>query len=134
MTIFAARRVLPPLLIVPAEAVGAAHEADRAAGRAAAVEVLVAGADLRQVDPGAGAALEDDALLPVPVEDPVHRVVDGEDEAGAGLLGHAGDADVEPHRAVERGPLGDEDVLQLVAERLGLVVVDEVAALGAPRR
>ena len=41
-----------------------------------------------------------------------------EDEAGAGLLGHALDADVEPHRAVERGPLGDEDVLQLVAERL----------------
>ena len=51
----------------------------------------------------------------------------------ARLLGHALDADVEPHRAVERGPLGDEDVLQLGVERLGLVVVDEVAALDAPR-
>ena len=55
-----------------------------------------------------------------------------EDEAGAGLLGHALDADVEPHRAVERRPLGDEDVLQLVAEGLGLGVVDEVAALARP--
>ena len=60
------------------------------------------------------------ALLAVPVEDRVHRVVDGEDEARAGLLRHAGDADVEPHRAVERRPLGDEDVLQLGVERLGL--------------
>ena len=49
--------------------VGATHEADRAAGRAAAVEQLVAGADLRQVDARTGAALEDDALFAVPVED-----------------------------------------------------------------
>ena len=48
--------------------------------------------------------------------------------------GTPGDADVEPHRAVERRPLGDEDVLQLGAERVGLGVVDEVAALDAPRR
>ena len=46
--------------------------------------------------------------------------------------GHAGHADVEPHRAVERGPLVDEDRLQLVAERVGLVVVGEVAAVDAP--
>ena len=32
-TIFAARRVLPPDLIVPGPGVGAAHEADRAARR-----------------------------------------------------------------------------------------------------
>ena len=114
--------------------VGAAHEADRARRRAAALQQLGAGADPGQVDARAGAALEDDALFAVPVEDRVHRVVDGEDEAGRGLLGHARDADVEPHRAVERRPLGDEDVLQLVVERLGLVVVDEVAALPAPRR
>ena len=51
-----------------------------------------------------------------------------------GLLGHALDADVEPHRRVERRLLGDEQVLELVAEGLGLVVVDEVAALDAPAR
>ena len=44
--------------------VGAAHEAHRSAGRATAVEVLVAGADRRQVDPGAGATLEDDRPPP----------------------------------------------------------------------
>ncbi len=83
--------------------------------------------------PEPGAALEDRAFLAVPVEDAVHRVVDGEDEAGAGLLRHALDADVEPHRAVERRALGDEDELQLGVERVGLGLVDEVATLDAPR-
>ena len=69
--------------------VGAAHEAHRARRRAAAVEQLLAGADLRQVDARAGATLEDDPLLAVPVEDRVHRVVDRQDEAGRRLLGHA---------------------------------------------
>ena len=50
-----------------------------------------------------------------------------------GLLRHACDADVEPDRRVERGPLGDHEVLELVAERLGLALVDEVAVLVAPR-
>ena len=76
MTIFAARRVLPPDLIVPADA--------------SAPRMKLTGPDavpppassswlariLREVDPGAGAALEDRALLGVPVEDRVHRVVD----------------------------------------------------------
>ncbi len=112
--------------------VGAPHEADRARGGAAALEVLDRGADLGQVDARARAALEDDALLPVPVQDGVHGVVDGEDEAGAGLLGDAGDADVEPHRRVERRLLGDQEVLELGPEGLGLGLVDEVAALDAP--
>jgi hypothetical protein len=112
--------------------VGTPHEADRARGRAAALEQLDRAADAGEVDAGAGAALEDDALLPVPVEDRVHGIVDREDEAGAGLLGHARDADVEPHRAVERGLLGDEQVLELGVERVGLGVVGEVATLGAP--
>ena len=43
-------------------------------------------------------------------------------------------ADVEPHRRVERGALGDEEVLELVAERGALLLVDEVAVLHAPRR
>ena len=45
---------------------------------------------------------------------------------------HAFDTDVEPHRAVERSALGDEDVLEFIAERLGLGFVYEVAALDAP--
>ena len=114
--------------------VGAAHEADRSACRAATVQQLVAGADVGQVDARSGATLEDHALFAVPVEDAVHRVVDREDEARAGLLGYALDADVEPHRTVERRPLRDEDVLQLVVERLDLGRVDEVAAVDAPPR
>src|SRR5262249_7192258 len=43
------------------------------------------------------------------------------------------EADVEPDRGVERGELVDEDRLQLVIERLCLVLVDEVAAFAAPR-
>ena len=48
------------------------------------------------------------------------------------LLRHPGDADVEPHRRVERRLLVDDQVLELVAEGLGLFVVDEVAVLAAP--
>ena len=57
--------------------VGAAHEGDRAARRTAAGEQLLGGADAGEVEAGAGAALEDEALFLVPVEDRVHRVVDG---------------------------------------------------------
>ena len=42
------------------------------------------------------------------------------------------EADVEPDRRVEGRELVDEDRLQLRLERLGLVVVGEVAALAAP--
>ena len=66
--------------------VGAAHERDRAARRAAGGQQLLARPDLGQVDAGAGAALEDQALLPVPVEDGVHGVVHGKDKARADLL------------------------------------------------
>ena len=66
--------------------VGAAHEGDRARRRAAGGEQLLGGADAGEVEAGAGAALEDEALFLVPVEDRVHRVVDGEDEAGRDLL------------------------------------------------
>ena len=63
--------------------VGAAHEADRPGRVAALRELLLRGAQLREVEAGAGAAAEDDALAPDPVEDRLHRVVDREDEAGA---------------------------------------------------
>ena len=100
--------------------VGAAHEAHRPRRGAAALEVLLRRADLREVHARARTALEDDPLFPVPVEDRVHRVVDREDEARARLLRHALHADVEPHRRVERGALVHEHVLQLVTERLRL--------------
>src|ERR1035437_10365737 len=67
-TIFAARRVAPPDLIVPA-------------GRAARRQQFLARAEPGQVDAGAGPALEDQALFPVPLKDRVHRVADGQDEA-----------------------------------------------------
>src|SRR5690349_18437487 len=61
--------------------VGAAHERDRAAGGAAGGQQFLARADLGQVDPGSGAALEDQPFFPVPLQDRVHGVVDGQDEA-----------------------------------------------------
>jgi hypothetical protein len=90
--------------------------------RAAAFEWLERRADPRQVDAGTRAALEDDPLLAIPVEDRRHLVVDGEDEAGARLLGDTAHADVEPDRTVERGALRDQDVLQLVTECVGLAL------------
>src|SRR5215213_4892243 len=62
--------------------VGAAHEADRTGGEAALGQVLAGGADARQVDAGARAAAEDHALLGVPPEDRLDRVLNREDEAG----------------------------------------------------
>src|SRR3982751_4891046 len=81
--------------------VGAAQERDRAGRIAALRELLLRRAQLREVDAGARAAAEDDALAADPVEDRVHRVVDREDEA-RGALRLLLEADVEPDRAVER--------------------------------
>jgi hypothetical protein len=130
-TIFAARRVLPPDLIVPADA-SAPHERHRAGGVAALRELLLRGAELREVDARARAAAEDDPLAADPVEDVLHRVVDREDEAGRALRLLL-EADVEPDRRVERRHLVDEDRLELVLEGLGLGLVGEVAAVASPR-
>src|SRR5260221_1725348 len=65
----------------PGRGVGAAHERDRAAGRAARGEQFLARPDPGQVDPRPGPALEDQALLAVPLQDRFHGVVDGQDEA-----------------------------------------------------
>ena len=78
--------------------ISSAHEADRPRSGAAAVEDFLRRADLRQVDTGPGAALEDDAFFAVPVEDRVHLVVDFQNEARRTLLRHALHTDVEPHR------------------------------------
>jgi hypothetical protein len=55
-----------------------------------------------------------------------------EDEARTGLLRDAGHADVEPHGLLNGRLLGDDEVLQLGVERLGLAGIGEVAALDAP--
>ena len=80
-TIFAARRVAPPDLIVPADASAPRMKLTGPGGRAAGGEQLLRRADPRQVQPGAGATLEDQTFLAIPVKDRVHRVVDGQDEA-----------------------------------------------------
>ena len=108
--------------------VGAAHEADRPGRGAAGGEQLLGRADAGQVDPGAGAALEDQTLFLVPVEDRVHRVVDGQDETGTDLLRRRR-ADVEPHRRVEAEHLVQKHVGQLVLEDLGVGRVAEVAVV-----
>src|SRR3970040_151245 len=84
-------------------------------------------------EPAVGAALEDLPLRAVPLQDGVHGVVYGEDEAG-GALGLLFDAQVEPYGRVEAGLLVDQDVLQLRVERLRFVLVQEVAAVAAPVR
>src|SRR5919201_987711 len=96
--------------------VGAAHEAHGAARVAALRELLLRGAQAREVDPGARAAAEDDPLAADPVEDRLHRVLDREDEASTTLRALL-EADVEPDRRVEGCELVDEDRLQLGLER-----------------
>ena len=108
--------------------VGAAHKGDRARGGAAGGEQLLGGADAREVQAGTGAALEDEALLLVPVQDRVHRVVDREDEAGRDLLRRRR-TDVEPDRGVEGEVLVDQQPGQLVLEDLGVGVGGEVAVV-----
>src|SRR5205814_27259 len=102
--------------------VGTAHEADRSARRSSALEMFLRRTNVGEVDPGTRSALEDRSFFAVPVEDAVHRVLDREYETRCGLGRYAFHADVEPHGRVERGALGEEDELQLVAERCALVL------------
>src|SRR5512146_168308 len=111
--------------------VGAAHEAHRAARVATLGQLLLRRAKLGQVHARAGAAAEDDAFAPDPVEDRVHRVLDREDEARAALRLLL-EADVEPDGRVEGGELVDEDRLELGFEGVGLLLGREVAVLAAP--
>ncbi len=62
--------------------VSAAHETDRSGRGAARGQQFLGRADARQVQAGTGPAFEDQTLFPVPVENRLHRVVDGEDETG----------------------------------------------------
>ncbi len=108
-----------------------AHEGHRTGRCAAGGQQLLAGADAGQVEPRAGTALEDPTLLAVPVEDRVHGVLDGEDEAGAHLL-RGRCTDVEPDRGVEAEHLVEQHPGQLVLEGLRIRFGAEVAVV-APR-
>src|SRR5205085_7023521 len=61
--------------------VSAAHEAHRPRGGTAALEVLLRGAEIGQVDARPRTTLEDRAFLDVPVQDGLHVIVDVQDEA-----------------------------------------------------
>src|SRR5205823_777836 len=96
--------------------VGAAHERDGARCVAALRQLLLRGAQARQVHARAGAAAEDDALAADPVEDRVHRILDREDEA-RGALRLLLEPDVEPDRRVEGGADLPLDLVEGVAAR-----------------
>ena len=122
---------LAPRLDGARRGVGAPHEAHRAAGGAAAAHPLPARSDSAEVDAGPRSALEDAALLAVPVEDRLHGVVHRQDEAGRRLGHGVGHPEVEPDRGVERGALADQQPAELIGERrrLGL---SQMSRLGAP--
>ena len=119
-TILAARRVLPPDLIVPAQESAPRMKETGPRGGAALRQLLLRAADVRQVDARAGAAAEDHALLGVPGEDRLHRVLDREDEAGRALRVLL-EADVEPDRRVEGRHLVEQDVGELGLEGVGVL-------------
>ena len=116
------------------EGIEALHEADRAAGDAAAAELLLGAADGGQVDAGAAAELEEHGLCLGEVHDAAHLVPNGVDEAGRALrlLFHA---HVEPDGRVEAHLLVDEEVRQLGLEGLQVLWAGEVfLCLGPSRR
>ena len=132
MTILAARRVLPPDLMVPAEA---SAPRMKLTGPEAVPPPLSSSADERMLD----------RLMPEP--EPPLKIVPSSTyqlriesiwsstwrmKQALALLRDAGHADVEPHRRVEGGLLGDQEVLELGVVGVGLGLVDEVAALEAP--
>ena len=133
MTILAARRVLPPDLMVPAEA--------------SAPRMKLTGPEA--VPPPLSSSCEErmrDRLTPAP-EPPlkmmpssvyqlrIESIVSSTARMKQALpcWGTPVHADVEPHRRVEGRLLVDDEVLELVREDLGLLVVDEVAVLDPPR-
>ncbi len=132
MTILAAARVLPPDLIVPAEA---SAPRMKLTGPEAVPPPLSSSCDERMRDRLTPAPEPPLKMIPSSVYqlriESIWSSTERMKHADA-LLRHAVDADVEPHRRVERRPLVDDEVLQLVVEDLGLLVVDEVAVLDAP--
>ena len=130
-TIFAARRVLPPDLIVPADASAPRMKLTGPDAYPPFESCSFEERSRERLRPEPEPPRKMIALAADPVEDRLHRVVDREDEAGAALRLRL-EADVEPDRGVERRVLVDEDRLELGLEGVRLLVGREVAALAAP--
>ncbi len=133
MTIFAARRVLPPDLMTPANASNPFMNETGPGRRAAAGQHLARRPDGRQIGSGAGSELEEHALGLGERQNRLHGVLHGVDEAGRALR-RLLEAAVEPHGTVERALLIDQEVLEVVAERLQVVLGGEVLLLASPAR
>ena len=111
--------------------VEALHEADWTRGRAAADKQLFRRAQRRQVGAGARAVLEEHALGLGQAKDRLHGVFDPVDEARRALrIGL--DADVEPHRRIERHLLRHQQVAKFGAVVVRGFLIREVAVLHAP--
>ena len=133
MTILAARRVLPPDLMTPANA---SKPFMNDTGPEAVPPPLSSSFDERIGDrfvPVPEPYLKSMPSVLASAEDRLHRVVDGVDEAGRALRVRL-DADVEPDRRVERHLLLDEQVRELGAERGRVGVVARSSAAWCPSR
>jgi hypothetical protein len=122
----------PTTLDDTGECIEALHEGHRPARGATAGQRLIRRPDRRQVGPRPAAVLEEHALGLGQRQDRLHRVLDRVDEARRSLILAARDSDVEPHRAVEAHLLMEQQVGQLVLERLRIGLGCEVAAFTAP--
>jgi hypothetical protein len=80
--------------------IGAAHETHRAGGGPARGREFRGGPEMGEVHTRPGAAVEEQRLVPVPVQDGFEAVLGGKNEARRDLLGRVR-AHVEPDRAVE---------------------------------
>ncbi len=107
------------------------HERDGARRRAAARQELTRGPDRRQIRARARSELEEHPLGARQTQNRVHRVLHRVDETG-GALRRRLEAAVEPDGTVERGLLIDEDVLQVVAERLEILVARKISVRARP--
>ena len=74
----------------PGGGVGAAHEGHGTARRAPRGQQFLAGADAGKINARARPALEYETLFPVPFENGVHGVVNGQDKASGCAGGHPG--------------------------------------------
>src|SRR5262249_45234348 len=110
---------------------GGAHERHWPGGGSAASEALLRRAQAGEGDARARAAFENDPLLAGPVEDRIPPVLDREEEAPPALRRRL-HPPVEPDRAVEGGFLLEEEVGELVGERVAVIRGGEVALRLAP--
>jgi len=131
MTIFAARRVLPPDLIVPADASAPRMKDTGPLAVPPPSSISALERILERLTPAPEPPLK---MMPSSVYQlRIERIESSTERMKQALpAGHTVHADVEPDRRVEGRLLGDQEVLEFGAKGLGLFVVDEVVALDAP--